>query len=214
LERDLTSLGDVTDRAQVGRLLQAIGATSSAELNIDGLSSRLGTPASTIRRHIDLLEMLFLVRRVPAWSSNLLARTIRRPKIYLSDTGLLASLIGADPRRIESDLDLGGMLYETFVAMELDRQISWLEDRPKLFHFRDRDQREVDIVLEHRDGSVSAVEIKASATVRAQDLHGLRHLRDNLGDRFNAGALIYTGASSVSFGDRLTAVPLCGLWAA
>jgi len=61
------------------------------------------------------------------------------------------------------------MFYETFVAMELDRQISWLDDRPQLFHFRDRDQREVDIVLEHRDGSVTAIEVKASATVRARD---------------------------------------------
>jgi predicted AAA+ superfamily ATPase len=212
LERDLASLGDVTDRAQVGRLLRAIGATSSAELNIDRLSSTLGTPASTIRRHIDLLEMLFLVRRVPAWSSNLLARTIRRSKIYVSDTGLLAALVGADERRIESDLDLGGMFYETFAAMELDRQISWLEDRPQLFHFRDRDQREVDIVLEHRDGSVTAVEVKASATVRTNDFRGLRHLRDKLGDRFKAGALLYAGASTVAFGDRLAAVPLRGLW--
>lgn len=213
LDRDLASLGDVADRAVVGRLLRAIGATSAAELNIDRLSGSLGAPASTIRRHIELLEMLFLVRRVPAWSSNLLARTIKRPKIYVADTGLLASLVGADERRIETDLDLGGMFYETFVAMELDRQMSWLEDRPQMFHFRDRDQREVDIVLEHRDGTVSAVEAKASATVRPQDFRGLEHLRDKLGKNFNAGALLYTGASTVPFGDRIAAVPLCGLWA-
>ena len=55
-------------------------------------------------------------------------------------------------RRVTSELDLGGTFYETFVAAELARQISWLEDRPQTFHFRDRDQREVDILLEHRDG--------------------------------------------------------------
>lgn len=212
LERDLTSLGDIADHAVVGRLLRSVGATSADELNIDRLSSSLGTPASTIRRHLELLEMLFLVRRIPAWSSNLLARTIKRPKMYVADTGVLASLIGADERRIESDLALGGTFYETFVAMELERQISWLDDRPQLFHFRDRDQREVDVVLEHRDGSVSAVEVKASATVRSNDLHGLRYLRDKLGERFAGGALLYTGAGTVPFGDRLAAVPLCGLW--
>lgn len=214
LERDLASLGDVTDRAVVGRLLRAIGATSATELNVDRLSNSLDTPASTVRRHLELLEMLFLVRRVPAWSSNLLARTIRRPKVYVADTGLLASLVGADHRRVESDLDLGGMFYETFVAMELDRQISSLQDRPQLFHFRDRDRREVDIVLEHRDGSVSAIEVKASATIRAQDFHGLTHLRAKLGERFKAGVLLYSGANTVPFGDRLAAVPLRGLWAA
>ena len=103
LERDLVSLGDVADRAAVARLLRAIGAISAAELNIDRLSNSLGTPASTIRRHVDLLETLFLLRRLPAWSNNLLARSIERPEIDVADTGLLAYLVGADERRIEAD---------------------------------------------------------------------------------------------------------------
>lgn len=214
LERDLASLGDVADRAVVGRLLQGIGATSAAELNIESLSNSLGTPATTIRRHVELLEMLFLIRRLPAWSSNLLARSIKRPKVHVADTGLLSYLVGADERRIETDLDLGGIFYESFVAMELDRQISWLDDRPQIFHFRDREQREVDVVIEHRDGSVSAVEIKSAATVHDRDFRGLTHLRNKLGTRFKAGVLIYTGANTVSFGDRLAAVPLSGLWSA
>lgn len=213
LERDLASLADVADRAVVGRLLQAIGATSSSELNIDGLSNSLATPASTIRRHIELLEILFLIRRVPAWSNNLLARSIKRPKVHIADSGLLAYLAGVDELRIGSDPDIGGMLHETFVAMELQRQASWLDDRPQLFHFRDRDQREVDIVIEHRDGSISAVEVKSAATVRKRDFRGLIHLRDKLGTKFKAGALIYTGPSTVPFGDRIAAVPLSGLWA-
>jgi predicted AAA+ superfamily ATPase len=212
LERDLASLADVADHAVVARLLRAVGATSAAELNVDRLSSSLGTPATTIRRHLDLLEMLFLVRRLPAWSNNLLARSIKRPKVHVADTGLLAYLVGADERRIETDLDLGGMFYETFVAMELHRQISWLDDRPQLFHYRDREGREVDIVIEHRDGSVSAIEVKAAATVHERDFRGVNHLKDKLGTRFNAGALLYTGASTVHFGDRLAAVPLSGLW--
>ena len=157
---------------------------------------------------------MFLIRRIPAWSNNLLARTIKRPKVHVADTGLLAYLIGADERRIETARDLGGMFYETFVAMELNRQISWLDDRPQLFHFRDRDQREVDPVIEHRDGSISAVEVKASATVHERDLRGLKHLRDKLGTKFKSGALIYTGSDTVTFGDRLAAVPLSGLWGA
>lgn len=213
LDRDLASLGDVADRAGVARLLRAVGAISAGELNIDALGSSLGAPATTIRRHVEMLEMLFLIRRLPAWSNNLLARTIKRPKVHVADTGLLAYLVGADERRIETELDLGGMFCETFVATELQRQVSWLEDRPTLFHFRDRDHREVDIVIEHRDGSVSAVEVKAGATVRAGDFRGLTHLRGKLGDRFKAGVLLYTGASTVSFGDRLAAVPLSGLWA-
>jgi uncharacterized protein len=212
MDKDLATLGDVADRALVARLLSAIGATSAAELNVERLSKTMAAPATTLRRHVELLETLFLIRRLPAWSNNLLARSIKRPKVHVADTGLLAYLVGADASRIADDPDLGGMFFETFVAMELDRQISWLDDRPQLFHFRDREQREVDLVMEHRDGSVSAVEVKSAATVYERDFRGLAFLRDKLGQAFKAGALLYTGASTVPFGDRLAAVPISGLW--
>lgn len=172
----------------------------------------MGAPATTLRRHVELLETLFLIRRLPAWSNNLLARSIKRPKVHVADTGLLAYLVGADDRRLAADPDLGGMFYESFVAMELDRQISWLDDRPQMFHYRDRDQREVDIVLEHREGSVTAIEVKSAATVYRSDFRGLAFLRDKLGRAFKAGALLYTGARTLPFGDRLAAVPMSGLW--
>lgn len=212
MDKDLLTLGDVADRALVARLLRAIAATTASELNIDGLSRTMGAPATTLRRHVELLETLFLIRRVPAWSSNLLARSIKRPKVHITDTGLLAYLVGANEERLARDPDLGGMFYETFVAMELDRQISWLDDRPQLFHFRDRDQREVDLVLEHNDGSVTAIEVKSAATVHRGDFRSLAYLREKLGRAFKAGALLYSGASTVPFGDRLAAVPLRGLW--
>ena len=212
MDKDLATLGDVADRAGVARILRAIGANSAGELNIERLSRSLATPATTVRRHVDLLETLYLIKRLPAWSNNLLARSTRRPKVYAADTGLLAYLIGADDKRIATDVTLGGTFCETFVAMELDRQISWLDDRPTLFHFRDREQREVDIVLEHRDGSVTAVEVKSAATVHNSDVRGLAFLRDKLGGAFKAGALLYTGERTVPFGDRIAAVPMSGLW--
>ena len=81
-----------------------------------------------------------------------------------------------------------------------------------MFHFRDRDQREVDPVLEHDDGSVTAIEVKSAATVHRSDVRSLAYLRDKLGGAFKAGALLYGGASTVPFGDRLAAAPLRGLW--
>lgn len=212
MEKDSIALGDISEPAAVTRLLRAVGAISSSELNIDMLSSSTATPASTIRRRVDLLETLFLIKRIPAWGSNLLSRAIKRPKIHVIDTGLLAYLVSADETRIENELDLGGMFYESFVAMELQKQASWQDDRPELFHFRDRDGREVDLVLEFRDGSVIAIEVKSSATVHEHDFRGLNHLREKLGSQFKAGALVYSGADTVKFGDRLAAVPISGLW--
>lgn len=83
-----------------------------------------------------------------------------------------------------------------------------------LFHYRDQQQREADVVLERHSGEVVGVEIKATATATEKHFAGLRYLRDKLGARFKAGALIYTGAETLPFGDRLAAVPLEGLWTA
>lgn len=213
IERDLATLADVADRTNVTTLLRAIAAISANELVIEGLSNSLKLTGNTLRRHIDLLETLFLVKKLPAWSSNLLSRTVKKPKIYITDTGLLAHLVGANEKRLETDLPLGGIFFESFVAMELQRQISWQDERPALFHFRDQKQREVDVVLERNDGAVVGIEVKAAATIEKKDFNGLRHLRDKLGDRFKGGALIYCGAHTVPFGDRLAAVPLSGLWA-
>jgi predicted AAA+ superfamily ATPase len=212
MRRDLRSIAALADSANVRRLLQALASVSASETNFERLSRSLGLANNTLRSHADLLETLFLIRRLPPWSGNLFARAIKAPKTYVADSGLLTYLIGGDARRVEKDPDVGGSVFETFAAMELVRQADWEDDPVNLYHYRDRDQREVDIVIERRDGSVIAVEVKAAASVSRSDLRGLRYLRDKLGERFIAGAVLYTGPNTVPFGDRLAAVPLCGLW--
>jgi predicted AAA+ superfamily ATPase len=155
---------------------------------------------------------LFLVSTLEAWSHNLLNRVVKTPKAYVADTGLLCFLIGADTQRLVDDGPIAGMAFETFVAIEVQRQVAWQENPPRLFHYRDRDGREVDLVLERRDGSVVGIEVKTAASVSSGDFRGLRHLRDKLGDRFKAGVVLHTGEHTVPFEDRLAAVPLAGLW--
>lgn len=213
VQRDLSTIARVHDQANVRRLLSAIASTSAALLNFDSLARDLGLPANTLRSHATLLDTLFLTIRLEAWSTNLLSRVVKTPKAYVTDSGLLCHLIGADTARLVDDGALAGIAFETFIAMELHRQIAWQDNPPRLFHYRDRDGREVDLVLERRDGSVAAVEVKAAASVSSGDFRGLRHLRDKLGTRFKAGVLLYTGEHTVPFEDRLAAVPLCGVWA-
>lgn len=182
-------------------------------MNAEGLARDLGLAPNTVRTHTALLETLFVTQRVPAWSSNLLSRVVKTSKSHVADSGLLCHLIGADADRLAADGSVAGPVFETFAAVEIARQIAWQDNAPRQYHYRDRDGREVDVLLERRDGSVAAVEVKAAASATSSDFRGLRHLRDKLGDRFKAGVLLYTGPSTVPFGDRLAAVPLSGLWA-
>jgi len=104
------------------------------------------------------------------------------------------------------------VLRQTKVLGELARQLTWSRVSARLFHYRDRDQYEVDAVLEDNAGQVIAVEVKAAETVRTDDFRGLRLLKRRLGDRFRAGFVLYCGAQSLAFGDGLTCLPISALW--
>jgi predicted AAA+ superfamily ATPase len=82
----------------------------------------------------------------------------------------------------------------------------------RLYHYRDRDQNEVDAVLEDNAGQVVGVEVKAAETVRSDDFRGLRLMQRRLGERFRAGFVLYCGRESLSFGPGLTCLPISALW--
>jgi uncharacterized protein len=213
LGRSVEDVARVRDTSAVARLLGVAAARSASLMNARGMSADLGMDHKTVTAHTKILEDLFLVRRLAPWHANLSSRQVKAPKLYVTDTGLLSHLLNVDADGLARDAQLAGSLFETFVAMELQRQCGWSRCEPSLYHYRDSQQREVDIVLELRSGEIAGVEVKSAATVRARDFAGLRHLRDKLGDRFKAGVILYTGERSLPFGDRLTAVPLQGLWA-
>ena len=81
-----------------------------------------------------------------------------------------------------------------------------------LYHYRDKDQDEVDFVIEDNAGALVGIEVKASATVNTGDFKGLRKLADAGGDAFKLGLVLYDGDKGVPFGKRLFAAPLSCLW--
>jgi hypothetical protein len=85
-------------------------------------------------------------------------------------------------------------------------------ERAELYHYRDRNKVEVDLVLENRRGQVVAIEVKAASTVLAEDFRCLRQLAERLGDDFRLGVVLYTGDSTLPFGPQLRAVPVSVLW--
>jgi len=212
LGRDLPDIANVRDATGVERLLRIVAARSAGLLSLRGIARELGVDHKTVAAQTRILEELFLVWRLQPWHVNLGSRQVKTPKIYMTDTGLLAHLTNVNPQRIIQSPTLAGSIVETFVAMELARQCDWADSQASMFHYRDQQQREVDVVLELGSGEVAGVEIKTTAGVRAKDFAGLRYLRDKLGARFRAGVVLYTGRQTLNFGDRLTAVPLCGLW--
>jgi predicted AAA+ superfamily ATPase len=132
----------------------------------------------------------------------------------LLDGALAAALINVDERALTTDMNPrpAGMLVEGFVFSELRKQIGWSQSVPQMFHFRDRNGPEVDVIMEASDGRVVAVEVKASATLGRGDFRWLEMLRDRLAQRFVVGVVLYLGTASHVWGDRLAGLPLGTLW--
>lgn len=212
LQRDVRDLARVDALHTLPNLLKLLAARASGLLNLADVGRDAGLPHTTLTRYLALLETVFLVHRLPAWSRNLGQRLVKAPKVHLVDTGLACHLLGADARRLSEDRPLLGRLLESYVVGELRKQLSWTDPQTALYHFRTATGSEVDVVLEKPDGSVAAVEVKASATVAASDFAALKALRDQLGTHFRTGVVLYLGDQVVPFGDKLWLAPVSMLW--
>lgn len=211
VQRDVRDLMQVHSLDTVQRLLVAIAGQTSHMLNLQQLSAPFRVTRPTIDAYLGLLQRVFLVHELPAWHSNRMNRLLKSPKLHLVDTGLAAALLGVDVVSLDEDRELRGQLVETFVVQELLRQGSWEDGEFQFFHFRDREKREIDLVIE-RGRKLAAIEVKSGATVRSDDFRAMRRLQDAMGERFVAGVVLYDGERAVSFGERLLALPMRRLW--
>jgi hypothetical protein len=112
----------------------------------------------------------------------------------------------------ETAQGLEGPLLEGFVAEEVRRQLTWSQERAELMHYRDRDGREVDLLLESPDGRVAGIEVKSTGVVRERDFSALSFVRGRLGKRFACGIVLHTGRTSARFGKELFALPIASVW--
>ena len=212
LQRDVRDLANIERLADMPRILRLLAARSASLLNYAELSSLLAIPQQTLKRYLALLEAVFLVRMLPAWSRNRGRRLTKAPKVVVSDSGLACFLLGVDERRLTQDRVQFGLLLEGFVIMEIIKQLGWTGAPASAMHFRDHVGNEVDLVLESRDGSLVVVEVKAAATVGSSDFKGMRSFAALAGSDFRRGVVLYTGNDVVPFAEDLHAVPLQALW--
>ncbi len=212
LHRDVRDLSNIDKPADVSRLLALLASRTCALVNYAELSRSLSMPQTTLKRYMALLEATFLIRLLPAWSSNLGKRLVKSSKLVLGDTGVLGHVLGLDRQYLGRDRTLLGHVLENFVAMELMKQLGWSQCRCRLFHFRTTAGQEVDFVLEDSAGRLVGIEMKSAATIGAKDFRGLKVLAELTGNRFQRGFILYTGHTVVPFAKNLQAVPVNHLW--
>jgi predicted AAA+ superfamily ATPase len=212
VQREVRELAGIAGLTELPRLVSMLAARTASLLNVAELSRTSGIPQSTLHRYLALIEAAFLTTSLPAWTGDPGRRLARAPKLHMTDTGLAAWITGADAPRLAKDRERLGALLETWVVMEIRKQLGWSAVDARASHYRSHDSGEVDLVLEDRTGATVGIEVKAAATIRSEDFRGLRRLAERRGPRWVRGVLLYLGQESVPFGERLAAAPVTALW--
>ncbi|HLL64344.1 MAG TPA: ATP-binding protein [Micromonosporaceae bacterium] len=209
--RDVQQVAEISRISELRRLLALLAGQAGGLLTVERLAGALALHAKTVAHYLDILETIFVVRTIPGWTSGAASRAVAKAKLIFVDSGLAAHLNGT---LASGQSNAVGGLLENFVLGELARQLTWSQVQAQLFHYRDRDQYEVDALIEASDGRIVGVEVKASETVRADDFRGLGVLQRRLGDRFVGGYVLYCGENALNFGAGMRAVPISALWRA
>jgi len=212
LSRDIQDINNAYKFNDLARLLQASVLQSGTLVVYSDMAKHMQLDAKTVKRYMDTLEQMYLLRFLPAWHQNGLKRLVKSPKIHFLDTGLISAIRQFNLQTFETDRTKFGPLLESFVFGEILKQRSWSQTRVLLYHFRDKEKHEVDLVIVNRNEEVVGIEVKASATVRSSDFAGLRILMNAAGSSFRHGIILYAGSQVIPHGERLSAIPIPALW--
>ena len=213
LQRDVRQIADIAKLGILPNLLRILASRAGGLVNEADIARTIGQNAVTAKNYRVLLQMMFLAFDVRPWFRNIGKRLVKSPKGYIIDTALLCHLqqINLD-KVVIHDPHVFGHILENFVASELIKQLASSEERLDLYHFRTSDGKEVDFVLEHPNGKVSGIEVKARDAVSEVDFYGLKELHKHIGKDFICGIVLYRGQKTIPFGPRLWAVPIEAMW--
>lgn len=207
LERDVRTLRAVGDLGDFRRLLTALAVRSGSLINFADLARDVGVTAKTIQAWVSVLEASCQVTVLRPWHANIGKRLVKQPKVFLSDPGVLARLLGV----ARSGETLSGMaagpLFETAVCGALTRAIEHRGERASLWFWRTAAGHEVDVIIE--DGlRLVPVEAKLTATPRPAHARGVERFLDLFPERASQGYVVCLCGERFPLTARVDAVPL------
>jgi len=195
IEKDLSLVKKITqaNKSEISKLLRILSSMTSNLLKYSSLAKHLNIKDMTVKSDIEILEALFLVKRVNPYFTNRGKREIKAPKIQFVDTGLVAHLVDIDVHTlIVQDREMLGNLIENFVYAELLKHSTYAKKSTKIYHYRDGSY-EVDLVLEQKNRKIVGIEVKSSATIKTEYTKGLVQLAKNAKENFLCGYIFYGG---------------------
>lgn len=213
LQRDVRTISDIEKISVLPGLLRILATRSASLINDSDIARDLGLNSVTAKTYRNILKMMFLSFDIEPWYRNIGKRMVKSKKGFMMDTLMLCHLLGLDINEIKrSRPELFGHILENFVACELLKLLSFGQIDATMHHFRTSDGKEVDFILERKDGCLLALEVKKSEIIHTSDFNSIRLIQENVGEQFIGGVILYSGKEVLPFGKKLWAVPHYVLW--
>lgn len=162
LSRDIRSLDQVANETDFIKFIQVAAARTATNVNYDTLASEVGISAPTAKNWLSILVSSGIVALIQPYSSNVLKRVVKAPRMYFLDTGLCAHMMGWGSAKVLENSAMSGPFFETWVVSELYKSYLNAGKRPPLYFYRDSNKKEIDVIL-CQNGTVTPMEIKKAA---------------------------------------------------
>lgn len=212
IQKDLKDIGKIEHIDVMPKLVRLLAEQVTQLTNYTEIAKKLNITHQTVSHYISLLEQLYIFERLPAWHKNESKRLVKTPKMHIVDSGLLCALKRLSEEKIADNFSLYGPLLENYVVNEIKRLATWHQETLEFYYYRDKEQVEVDLILEDYDGNLVGIEVKASSTVTGKDFQGLKKLKSLAGKKFVMGLILYDGDHSTQHDEHLYSIPIGCLW--
>lgn len=192
VERDVRALINLRDLGRFQVFLRLLAGRVGQVANLTSLSNDVGVSVTTIKNWLSVLEASYVIFQLPPFYQNIRKRVIKSPKIYFTDVGLAAFLLGIHNEDQASRDPLRGNLYENLVIADVMKGGFNRGIRPEVYFYRDSHGNEVDLVIKE-GGNLIPVEIKSASTFSENFLKGLERFMELGLDRVCSGFILYNG---------------------
>jgi predicted AAA+ superfamily ATPase len=214
IRRDIHAIADIRRPEKIITLLSLLARRAGSLLNNSSVAQEAGLDTKTYDRYKAACSNTYIIFEIQPWAKpvQINKRFTKSPKLYFTDTNLLAYLLRRDMDEIYAGDPVNmGHLFENFIASEIMKNTAGTHNYD-LTVFRTQDNKEVDFVVEKHNGDAIGIEVKLSGSISGGDIASLRLLQDSLGDKFKKGIVLYTGSELVSLAPDMWAVPVPFLW--
>ena len=163
MERDVRRLSNDIDSLKFLRFLRSVAARTSQQVNYKGIADDAEIDQTTAKNWLHVLEALGIIFLLEPYSNNVLKRPVSTPKLYFYDSGIVCYLTRWSSPETAMEGAMSGALLENYTVAEIIKTYQNAGQEPFLYYYRDKDAREIDLILE-RDGKLFPIEIKKMAS--------------------------------------------------